>query len=72
MVVAYWLPDKYLKRISCIDIQKDLIDKGIKYIILDVDNTILTRDTSTVPEDIEQWLLEARNSGIRFCLLSND
>lgn len=46
-------PDKYLKRITDIDIQKDVIDKGFKNLLLDVDNTILTRDESIVPIDVK-------------------
>lgn len=40
--------------------------------MLDVDNTILARDTSTVPADVSRWLDKARENGINFCLVSND
>ena len=66
------MPDKYLYRITDIDIQKDIIDKGFKFILLDVDNTILTRDQSVVPKDVKAWLDKALNVGLKFCLISND
>ena len=40
--------------------------------LLDVDNTILTRDTHEVPRDVGFWLAKARDAGITFCLVSNN
>lgn len=70
--MSFTLPDRYLKRISDIDIQKDLINAGYKFVLLDVDNTILTRDESVVPDDVQKWLAKARKAGLKFCLVSND
>lgn len=70
--MSFRLPDKYLNRITDIDIQKDIIDKGFKFILLDVDNTILTRDESIVPQDVKAWLDKAIKAGLKFCLISND
>lgn len=70
--MSFTKPDRFLKRISDIDIQKDLLDAGYKYVLLDVDNTILTRDESIVPKDVDSWLKEAREKGLKFCLISND
>lgn len=70
--MSFTKPDRFLSRISDIDIQFDLVKKGIKYVLLDVDNTILTRDESIVPKDVASWLEKARRSGIKFCLISND
>lgn len=52
--MSFHLPEKYLNRISDIDIDKDVIGKGYKFILLDVDNTILTRDKSEVPNDVRE------------------
>ncbi|MFR1639912.1 MAG: YqeG family HAD IIIA-type phosphatase [Eggerthellaceae bacterium] len=41
-------------------------------VLLDVDNTILTRDTHEVPRDVGFWLAKARDAGITFCLVSNN
>lgn len=70
--MSFTKPDRYLSRISDVDIQRDLLDAGIKCVLLDVDNTILTRDESIVPRDVSSWLAKARKAGIKFCLISND
>lgn len=70
--VNFLYPDRYISRISNIDIEDDLINCGIKNILLDVDNTILTRDWSIVPDDVQEWLEKAMATGIKFCLISND
>lgn len=70
--MSFRFPDKYLNRITDIDIQKDIINQGYKYILLDVDNTILTRDQSIVPSDVRSWIDSAQKAGLKFCLISND
>ena len=70
--MSFTKPDRFLNRVSDIDIKKDLLNKGYKYVLLDVDNTILTRDRSIVPIDVGRWLEEARDAGLKFCLISND
>ena len=70
--MSFTRPDRYLRRISDIDIKKDLLKAGYKNVLLDVDNTILTRDKSIVPIDVGHWLEDARHAGINFCLISND
>ena len=70
--MAFLKPDRYFSRISHIDIDRDLIQHGFQGALLDVDNTILTRDTHEVPRDVGFWLGRARDKGIRFCLVSNN
>lgn len=70
--MAFLEPDRYFARISKIDFQVDIIDKGFTHVLLDIDNTILTRDTHEVPRDIGLWLAMARKAGLSFCLLSNN
>lgn len=65
-------PDRYFARISRIDIDHDLLAQGYRNVLLDVDNTILTRDTHEVPRDVGFWLARARDEGISFCLVSNN
>lgn len=65
-------PDRYFARISRIDIEHDLLDAGFRFVLLDVDNTILRRDTHEVPRDVGTWLARARDAGIGFCLVSNN
>ena len=65
-------PERYFSRISMIDIQKDIVDAGFSHVLLDIDNTILTRDTHEVPRDVSFWLSKARGAGLPFCLVSNN
>ncbi len=70
--MAFLEPDRYFARISRIDIDRDLLALGFRNVLLDVDNTILTRDTHEVPRDVGFWLAKARDAGITFCLVSNN
>lgn len=65
-------PHRYFTRISKIDPRADLADAGIRVLLLDMDNTLLTRDTHEVPEDVRAWLASVRAAGIRPCLLTNN
>ena len=70
--MSFLQPDRYFSRITKIDIEKDLLGHGFDHVLMDVDNTILTRDTHEVPRDVGMWLGRAREAGIAFCLLSNN
>lgn len=65
-------PEKYFARISCIDINKDLIARGYDHLLLDIDNTIRSRATHDIPRDVGVWMGCAREAGIKMCLLSNN
>lgn len=70
--MAFFKPDRFFSRITKIDIERDIIDEGFTHVFLDIDNTILTRDTHEVPEDVLEWLNSARAAGLTVCLLSNN
>ena len=70
--MSFLQPDRYFSRVTKIDIDRDLLAQGLAHVLLDVDNTILTRDTHEVPRDVGLWLASARDAGIAFCLLSNN
>lgn len=70
--MSFWLPDRFFSRLTSINIKSDVIDLGIKNILLDIDNTIMPRDTKIIPEDIKKWLKQSSDLGIKFCLISND
>lgn len=65
-------PDRYFSRISRISIQRDLLGCGLTHVLLDIDNTILTRDTHEIPRDVMVWLRSAQQAGVDFCLVSNN
>ncbi|HIY83025.1 YqeG family HAD IIIA-type phosphatase [Rubneribacter sp.] len=70
--MAFLEPDRYFSRLSKVDIRRDLVEAGFRCVLLDVDNTILTRDTHEVPRDVGVWLAQARDAGVSFCLVSNN
>lgn len=70
--MSFLEPDRYFSRLSQIDIERDLLTGGYRFVLLDVDNTILRRDTHEVPRDVGYWLAKARNAGVSFCLVSNN
>lgn len=65
-------PDRYFSRLSHIDVERDLRARGLDCVLLDIDNTILTRDTHEVPRDARLWLVRAREAGVGVCLVSNN
>lgn len=69
---SFFLPERYFSRLSRVDIAKDLLDAHLLYVLLDIDNTILRRDTHEVPRDIVAWLARAKEAGVSICLLSNN
>lgn len=69
---SFFTPDRYFSRLSRIDIAKDLAAAGLTSVLLDIDNTILTRDTHEVPRDVAHWLVQAKAANIKICLLSNN
>ena len=65
-------PDRLFARITAIDIRRDLLDAGLDGVLLDIDNTIRSRETGAIPRDVGMWMGKARDAGISFCLLSNN
>ena len=70
--MPYLQPERYFSRISHINIERDLLAYGFRYVLLDIDNTILSRATHDVPRDVGLWLAQARDAGVSFCLVSNN
>ena len=54
------------------DITPDLLmERGIRLLMLDFDNTIVPYTTSTPEPLMEQWLLDMKQTDIRICVVSN-
>jgi HAD superfamily phosphatase (TIGR01668 family) len=64
-------PDLYLKSLACLS-QRKLDAMGIRYVLLDIDNTIVARDSDSVAPEAKAWIETVRQRGIRVCLLSNN
>lgn len=64
-------PDAYLSSVHAIDL-KDLAARGIRVLLLDLDNTLLPRDTNVVPDELKAWAAGLRERGFSVCLVSNN
>ena len=64
-------PDSYLSSVHAIDLE-DLAARGIRVLLLDLDNTLLPRDTNVVPDELKAWAAGLRERGFSVCLVSNN
>ncbi len=64
------IPDFYYENISCIEIQK-LKEKGIEYIICDLDNTLDSHRQKTPSASALTFLDLLKNEGFTICVISN-
>jgi HAD superfamily phosphatase (TIGR01668 family) len=64
-------PDLYLQGVRSMDLDA-LRAEGIDTLLLDLDNTILPRDSSSVPEDVVLWAANLSSRGFKVCLVSNN
>lgn len=64
-------PDYYIPRITGIG-REFLAKKGIRGLVLDVDNTLTLHDDPTPDPDIARWLEEMRAAGIPMVIVSNN
>ena len=63
-------PDVYV--VSVLDIDPaQLAAKGVKAVLLDVDNTLMPRCREEVPQNIACWVEELKAQGIAVLILSN-
>lgn len=65
-------PDRYFSRTSAINVEWDILGKGFTHVLLDIDNTILSRADHQVPADVRRWLVRVRAAGVKMCFLSNN
>lgn len=70
--MAFFKPERYFKRITDIDVQSDIAALGFTHVLVDVDNTIRSREDGLVPDDVQEWLEEAARAGVTVCLFSNN
>lgn len=64
-------PDLYLRSVRDIDIE-GLRERGIDTLLMDLDNTLLPRDSTVIPDDIVQWCSHLDEQGMTACLVSNN
>ncbi len=64
-------PDLYITRVLDIDLD-GLAQRGIDTLLIDLDNTLLPRDTNVVPDELKAWAADVKRRGMRACLVSNN
>lgn len=64
-------PDLYYRSVLDIDLDA-LCASGVTTLLLDLDNTLLPRDTSIVPDDVRAWAQSLPQRGLKACLVSNN
>ena len=69
--MPFFKPDEFLTSVGKVDVD-ELVARGIRYLFLDLDNTLLPRDTGVIPDDVQAWLDHAREAGLRLHLVSNN
>ena len=63
-------PHQFASSLADIDIAA-LKSKGYDCLLLDLDNTLLPWKSSEVPEFSRQWVLTAKQMGMKLCIVSN-
>ena len=64
-------PDLYYSSVHAIDLDA-LWLSSVRVLLLDLDNTLLPRDTNVVPAELKVWVAAVTERGFRVCLVSNN
>ena len=64
-------PDLYVRTVNDIDLDA-LAARGVDTLLMDLDNTLLPRDSSSVPAEIVAWTAGLAERGFTVCLVSNN
>lgn len=64
-------PDIRVQRVE--DISPDfLLNRGITALLLDIDNTLVSRETGQITASVFRWIAELKEADIDCCLISNN
>lgn len=69
--MSFLMPDYYYSSVHAVDLD-ELAAAGVRVLLLDLDNTLLPRDTNVVPDELKAWAGTLRARGFRVCLVSNN
>ena len=64
-------PSRYYRSVTDIDLDW-LTRSGVDTLLIDLDNTLLARDSDCVRDDVREWAAGIRDRGFRVCLVSNN
>lgn len=70
-MLKIFLPDQYVKSVYSIK-PENLIEKGIKGIIIDLDNTLVAWNEPHADENVYTWFKEMEESGLEITIISNN
>lgn len=71
LLAQFLTPDLRFKRAE--DITPEMLSSsGFSALILDVDNTLVSRETNEMSDSVYSWIGGMKESGISCCLLSNN
>jgi len=69
--MSLFTPDDYLTSVTRID-PADLVRAGFTVALIDIDNTLVPRDTHLLAQETCAWISELKAAGLCVCLLSNN
>jgi HAD superfamily phosphatase (TIGR01668 family) len=69
--MAFFAPDDYLSSVLRIS-PESLVEQGFSIVLLDIDNTLVPRDTHVLSAEVKAWVAHLGELGLRACLLSNN
>lgn len=64
-------PDHYYRGVQDVDLDALRAD-GVDTLLIDIDNTILPRDTGEMAEELSEWASALLGEGFKVCLVSNN
>lgn len=64
-------PDLKVQRVEDIS-PRFLLNRGITALLLDIDNTLVSRATGAISPEVHAWIEELKHSDIDCCLISNN
>lgn len=67
----YLCPKQYVEDICQIDLM-ELKKKGIKGVIMDLDNTLVPWNDCAVFPEVKEWIRKLNESGFKSCIVSNN
>ena len=70
-MTSVFAPDLYCSSVQTIDLDA-LWSSGVRVLMLDLDNTLLPRDTNVVPDSSKEWVAGLKERGFRACAVSNN
>lgn len=71
MAIRLLTPDHYYGSVHAIDL-RGLRAAGVTALLVDLDNTLLPRDTNVVDDGARAWVASARDAGLAVCFVSNN